>query len=224
MDMRHDFPMTRRRQGGVALLTALVLMLAVLMTGIAAARTALQGARAAESERDRLLALQMAEAGLADAEADIEGGAAPASARSAALASGDPAAFADGCAGGRPYDGLCRPAAGLARQAELLADPDGPAVRFGAYTGRRMPEGEGGLPAAPPRYLIELMPPGGPGHLYRITALGSGSTEHAQVALQAFYRKPAEAGAAGRRIGWRELGNWAALGGTGAPPGGEGRR
>ena len=45
------------RQRGVALLTALLLMLAVLMTGIAAARAAIASARVAGHERDRMLAL-----------------------------------------------------------------------------------------------------------------------------------------------------------------------
>ena len=63
----------RQREQGVALLTALILMLAVLMTGIASTRSAMQNARAAAHERDRMLALQMADAALFDAERDIEG-------------------------------------------------------------------------------------------------------------------------------------------------------
>jgi len=89
-------------QGGIALLTALLLMLAVLMTSIAAARSAINGARSAQHERDRMLALQGAMAALADAERDIDGGSDPGSARAAALAAGQAAAFAAGCRGGTP--------------------------------------------------------------------------------------------------------------------------
>jgi type IV pilus assembly protein PilX len=176
------------RQRGVALLTALLLMLAVLMTGIAAARSAIGSAKIAGHERDRMLALQGAMAGLADAEVDIEGGADPASARAAALASADPAAFADGCRGGAPYEGLCR-SADSDEIGAALADADGPWVVLGAFSGLRMPLGGGALAALPPRYLVELMPSGPEAILYRITALGFGSVRTTQVAVQAYYRK-----------------------------------
>lgn len=199
------------REQGAALLTALVLMLAVLMTGLAGACSALYGARACAHELDRLLALRMAEAALADAERDIEGGTDPGSARAAAFATGLTTAFAAACEGGAPYDGLCALESEPARQVERIAAEDGPAVYFGSFTGRYMPQGEGGLPAQAPRYLIELMPARGAGHLYRITALGTGASPTTQAAVQAYYRKPATAGTPGRRIGWREIGNLAAL-------------
>ena len=213
----------RQEESGAALLTAMVLMLAVLMTALAGARTALYGARAAAHERDRLLALQMAEAALADAERDIEGGANPATARAAALASGLAAAFADACSGGAPYDGLCAAEDDAEAHAQRLADDDGPAVRYGSFTDRRLPEGEERLSVEMPRYLIERMPAAGADHLYRISALGFGSMPSTRAALQTYYRKPAAAGTHGRRAGWREIGNWAALadaGGRNAQGGG----
>lgn len=202
----HSLP-ARRREGGVALLTALVLMLAVLMTGIASTRGALQGARAAAHERDRVLALQMADAALLDAERDIEGGAEPGSARANAIAGGSADAFVAGCGGGRPYNGLCAHAANPDQLSELLAEDEGPAILFGSFTGSSMPDGQGALPLAAPRYLIELMPATPDGRLYRITARGAGSMPGTHAALQAYYRKPPD-GAPGRRVGWRELGNW----------------
>jgi len=205
----HSTPF-RRRQGGIALLTALVLMLVVLMTGIASTRGALQGARAASHERDRMLALQMAGAALHDAEQDIEGGAEPGSARANAIAGGSVDAFVAGCGGARPYNGLCTHEADPVRLAELLLDEDGPAVMFGSFTGASMPGGEGALPLETPRYLIELMPASPEGQLYRITASGAGSMPGTHAALQAYYRKPPD-GTQGRRIGWRELGNWSEL-------------
>lgn len=194
-------------QQGVALLSALILMLAVLMTGIAATRSALQGSRAAAIERDRLLALDMADAGVRDAEHDIDGGAAPASARAAAFAAGNPAPFAEGCERGRPFAGMCRHDPDALRQAGRLAEERSAAVWFGTYTGREMPVGEGGLPESAPRYLIELLPPAGTDRLYRITAIGTGSRPETEVVVQAYYRKP-PAGAPGWRVGWREVGNW----------------
>lgn len=182
------------RERGVALLTALLLMLAVLMTGIAAARSAIGGARVSAHELDRMLALHGAMAGLADAEHDIEGGADPGSARAVALAHADPAAFADGCRGGAPYAGLCRHEAGGEDVAAALADPDGPGILLGAFTGARIPSGGAALGAQPPRYLIELMPSGPEAMLYRITALGFGNAGTTQVAVQAYYRKLVEGG------------------------------
>ncbi len=175
------------RQRGVALLTALLLMLAVLMTGIAAARAAIASARVAGHERDRMLALHGAMAGLRDAEHDIEGGLDPGSVRAAALAHADPAAFADGCRGGAPFGGLCRHAAGEEIHA-ALADPEGPGVVLGAFSGVTIPTG-GALAAQAPRYLIELMPSSPDTLLYRITALGFGTVETTQAAVQAYYRK-----------------------------------
>jgi type IV pilus assembly protein PilX len=198
-----------RREQGVALLTALILMLAVLMTGIASTRSALQNARAAAHERDRLLAVQMADAALSDAERDIEGGTSPGSARATAFASGRADAFANGCGGGTPYNGLCTYAPDPERHAAILAEDEGPAVVFGTFTGRLMPHG-GGLPVEAPRYLIELMPLNGDVHLYRITTRGAGAMPHTYAALQAYYSKPLD-GSAGRRVGWRELGNWSEL-------------
>lgn len=221
-------------QRGVALLTALLLTLAVLLGSVATARTAISGARAAAHERDRLLALHAAMAALADAEQDIEGGLDPASARAAALANAAPAAFAAGCRGGRPFDGLCERAPQAGDIFALLADDEGPAVALGTYTGTLIPAGEGALPARAPRYLVERMPAASGALLYRVSALGFGSVATTQVAVQAYYRKlpaigpptasgpPGPApqpeqgqeqgagtpGGPGIRVGWREIGNW----------------
>lgn len=208
--MRNRRSPNLRRQAGIALITALVLMLAVLMTGIASARGALQCTRGAAYERDRVLAMQMAQAALVDAEHDIDGGAAPGSARANAIVGGNADAFIGGCLGARPYSGLCAHDADPNRQLAQLAVDDGPGIVFGTFTGATLPTGEGGLPLALPRYLIELMPASGEGQLYRIAAHGTGSMSGAQIALQAYYRKPSD-GSRGRRVGWREIGNWPTL-------------
>lgn len=208
--MRYRLPPMPRRQTGIALITALVLMLAVLMTGIASARGALQSTRAAAYERDRALALHMAEAALLDAEHDIDGGAAPGSARANAIRGGSADAFVGACLGTRPYNGLCAPDTDPDHQVARLALDDGPAIPFGTFTGATLPTGEGGLPFETPRYLIELMPASTDGQLYRIAARGAGSMPGAGAAVQAYYRLP-PGGAHGRRVGWREIGNWSAL-------------
>ncbi|WP_051933104.1 pilus assembly protein [Massilia sp. BSC265] len=182
-------PSCRHGERGVALLTALLLTLAVLMTSVAAARSAINGARAAGHERDRILALHAAMAALADAEHDIEGGLDPGSARAAALANATPGAFAAGCRGGTPYDGLCERAPDAGDIFAALADDQGPAVEFGTFTGALIPAGEGAFSVRAPRYLIERMPSAAGALLYRVSALGFGSIPTTQVAVQAYYRK-----------------------------------
>jgi Tfp pilus assembly protein PilX len=203
---------------GAALVSALCLMLCVMMIGVCAARTSLNAEKSARLERDRHIALQAAEAALADGEADIEGGADPASARAATLAAGSAAGFAGGCGRGGSGLGLCAPPAAPhdppAWQAADLAG--GAAVPYGRFTGAAMPAGAGVLTAHLPRYVIELVPFGAPGALYRITAIGFGTSESTRVVLQTWYRK-APAGAAApstlpeKRLSWREIANWPEL-------------
>ncbi len=51
-------------QRGAALVTALVIMLALMVVGVSAARTALHAEKSARGERDRTIAFQAAEAAL----------------------------------------------------------------------------------------------------------------------------------------------------------------
>jgi type IV pilus assembly protein PilX len=105
---------------------------------------------------------------------------------------------------------LCAHDADADGQLTRLALDDGRAIGFGTFTGATLPTGEGGLPLETPRYLIELMPASADGQLYRIAARGAGSMPGAGAAVQAYYRLP-PAGGHGRRVGWREIGNWSAL-------------
>jgi Tfp pilus assembly protein PilX len=207
------------RHAGAALVTALVLMLAVLALGVAAARAAIHGERSARFERDRQIALAAAEAALSDAERDVEGASGPGSARAALFAAG-PAGFAKGCGKGADDLGLCLAEADGATPAWQAADLLGAgAVVYGSFTGAQMATGQGVLPVRAPRYIIELIPmagaPPGSGSLYRITAIGFGAREGTQVVLQSFYRKAASTGPAialpRGRIAWREVANWSEL-------------
>lgn len=191
------------RATGAALLTALFVLVAVLIIGVSAAQAALNAEKSARNERDRHIAFQSAEAGLLDAERDIEGGADPGSARAALFAGGSALGFAEGCGRGQGNAnlGLCAyvPVA-PAWQAAELADADGAATTpYGKFTGAVLPIGGGALPARAPRYVIELMPLVRAGDdagqradkLYRITAIGFGVRANTQVVLQEFYRKVA---------------------------------
>lgn len=188
---------------GAALIVALIMLVAVLTLGISAAQLALQGEKAARSERDRQIALQAAEAALLDAEMDIEASPDPARSRSALFAHDRTEGFAEGCAAGKDnrYLGLCLQAPDdqpVWSSVNFLADDSTMrAVPYGQFTGQTFQAGEGSLPARSPRYVIELMPFNAPAedattatsYFYRITAIGFGTRTTSQVVLQTFYRK-----------------------------------
>ncbi|MDB5753782.1 MAG: pilus assembly protein [Massilia sp.] len=196
-----------RRCDGAVLLTALFVLVAILAIGVSAAQIALSAEKSARNERDRHIAFQAAEAGLADAERDIEGGADPGSARAMLFEGGSVVGFVDGCGRDSANLGLCAHLPGAAAPAWKVAElsaPDGagsPATPYGKFTGETLPTGGGALPARPPRYLIELLPLVRAGEdagqrsdgLYRITAIGFGALPGTQVVLQSFYRKAAPA-------------------------------
>ena len=187
------------RASGAALLTALCVLVAVLVIGVSAAQTALNAEKSARNERDRHIALQAAEAGLLDAERDIEGGADPGSERAALFAGGSALGFAEGCGRDAANLGLCMyvPIAPAWQTVDLAAVDGAATASYGKFTGAVLPVGAGSLPARAPRYIIELMPLVRAGedagqradNLYRITAIGFGVRANTQVVLQAFYRK-----------------------------------
>ena len=195
------------RQGGAALVMALVVLLALLVIGVSAARNAQQAEKAARSERDRHIAFHAAESALADAETDIEGGRDPVSARAQYFARGSAAGFLDGC-GADAALGLClpvpAPGAPAWQQAALAAPEAGKCVEFGRFTGARLPTGHAALPARLPRYIIELMPfaragedaATRTGNFYRITAIGFGARSTTHVVLQTYYFKATSEGGA----------------------------
>jgi Tfp pilus assembly protein PilX len=191
------------RRRGAALLTAMFVLLALTIIGVAAAHTALNAEKSARNERDRHIALQAAEAALLDAERDIEGIADPASTRAALFAAGGALGFAEGCGRGPDNLGLCTysPSAPAWQLADL-AGGSGATTPYGKFTGEVLPTGGGALPGKAPRYVIELMPLARAGedagrpaaNVYRITAIGFGVRPTTQVVLQSFYRKVAAGG------------------------------
>ncbi|MDB5959201.1 MAG: pilus assembly protein [Massilia sp.] len=185
-----------RAQAGAALLTALFVVLAVTMVALGMARIAFDAERGARAERDRALAFAAAEAGLADAERDIEGGADPASLRASMFHDDGAVGFVPGCGRDVANLGLCAYSQG-GPPAWQLVDVAATAP-YGSYTGAVLPvlPYGGPLPLAPPRYVIELMPTAGAGedagsggqHVFRITAFGYGARAGTMVVLQSVYR------------------------------------
>lgn len=180
-------------QGGVALISALFVLLVLTMVALAISRIAFDAERSARADRDRQLAFQAAEAGLADAEHDIDGGADPASSRAALFHDDSAVGFLPGCGREGASLGLCAYSAG-ALPAWQLVDA-GATTPYGSYTGAVLPWG-GPLPLAPPRYVIELLPGAQVGEdagagrkrLFRITAFGYGAQPGTLVVLQSVYR------------------------------------
>lgn len=214
--MSRRMDMSLGHQCGAALISALVLMVAVMIIGFSSVRAALGDAQSARHERDRQVALRAAEAALLDAERELD--ATPAtSPRFAAL---EGPGFVAGCGKvGTDQHGLCTRVAPPSWQVIDLAGNDAALVPYGSFSLRTLP----GV-AQQPRYLMELIdlaPPNpAAGRFYRITALGFGQRSSTRVVLQSFYRKAVAPGGSPpappsalpeRRIGWREVANWPAL-------------
>ena len=199
------------RQRGLVLVVALIWLLVATLLLLSSVQNALHEQKAARAFRDRAIAFQAAEAGLVDAESDIEASPSAALSRSTMFAANRSDGFPTDeqalCrqAGASRSRGLCRAAQGNALLSLLADDVDASstsavAVEYGRFTGRTLQTGGGALPARLPRYVIELLRDHDaqfqsdagsttPAYLYRITAIGFGPQPHTQVVLQSFYRK-----------------------------------
>jgi type IV pilus assembly protein PilX len=181
------------------------MLVAVLLLGISAAEIALQGEKVSRNDRDRQIAFQAAEAGLMDAELDIENSPGDAKSRSRIFARESKEGFTDGCGAGTGniYLGLCNRAAEGTTPAwqsvDFLDDSSkARSVPYGWFTKQSFQAGKGSLPSKLPRYIIELMAYTREGegasiedmtYFYRVTAIGFGVRDTTQVVLQTFYRK-----------------------------------
>lgn len=196
----------RHRQTGASLVVSMFMLIAIVLLGLSATGITLQGEKAARNDRDRQLALQMAEAALMDAETDIENSQNAALSRSVIFSEQSMEGFTVGCGQGQSnrYLGLCLPAAQGEKPVWLSVDMANAAsasmvsVPYGHFTGQVLPVNAGFLPGQLPRYIIELMTFNEPGagadeastsYFYRITAIGFGANERTRVVLQTFYRK-----------------------------------
>ena len=197
----------RKQQRGVVLGMVLLWLILGTLLVLSAVNNALQEQKAARSYRDRAIAFQSAEAGLIDAEADIEQSPSPTFSRSDLFAinrsDGFPQSGQTVCqqGHGNHFQGMCRSVPSYELLTLLAADvnadvtPASPmSVEYGRFTGRYLQTAGGSLPARLPRYLIELVPDprsraGAPLFIYRITAIGFGPQADTQVVLQSLYRK-----------------------------------
>ena len=170
-----------RRQDGVALFIALVVLLIITVLGISGLQTTTLEERMASSARDRDIAFQAAEAALAQGEAFVQG---------------------LGVTGIAQFDananGLYRPQSGATapdwwESVDWANDATLPTVGVGVN----------GV-AAQPRYIVEYMTRvlagddslnvsnvgaavGAPTDIFRITTFGTGGSARANVMLQATY-------------------------------------
>lgn len=167
----------KNRQSGVALVTGLIFMVVLTIIVIAALRSATLEERMAANARNRMVALQAAEAVLRDAEVFVTTSGAPFNPFS-------PAGFAADCTG---TPGLCRkPVTGAAPRWQNDAIWSDASSRVGTTV-------IDGVSAAP-RYIVEIVntPVIMPGQacpkvLYRITARGQGQ-DNSTVFVQTMVR------------------------------------
>lgn len=193
-------------QRGVTLIVVLLILVVVTVLGIGGAQIALLGERSTRYDRDYLVATQAAEAALMDAEFDIRGPNAAASAvqRVDQFDQTNLGVFLPGCGTTGKTRGLCEPYADNVKpvwaSVDFLDDSaTAPTVEFGEFTGRTFDAGPSGVrPERAPRYIIELIDdvtPGGSASggktakMYRITAIGFGPRTDIQVVMQIAFRK-----------------------------------
>ena len=201
-------PMSQR---GLSLIVVMLILIVVSVLGVGGIQISMMGERSTRNERDMQVAWQGAEAGLIDAEFDIEGlPAASTNKRNSIFKQGDVdlAKFIDNCGDSGQSIGLC----GLretGKPAWLTVDftatgTGAKAVELGTYTGRDFPSGVKGIqPAKPPRYVIEPIldrygvksyrttdptAGSGPSYVYRVTSMGFGPNGETQGVLQMIYR------------------------------------
>lgn len=193
-------------QQGVTLIVVLLILVVVTVLGIGGAQIALLGERSTRYDRDYLVATQAAEAALMDAEFDIRGPNAAASAvqRVDQFDQTNFGVFIPGCGNSGKTRGLCEPYADNVKPVWasvnfLDESATAPTVAFGTFTGRTFDAGPSGIrPERAPRYIVELIDDATPGgsaaggkvaKMYRITAIGFGPRSDIQVVMQIAFRK-----------------------------------
>ena len=192
-----------QKQHGISLIIVMLILIVVSVLGIGGIQIAMMGERGTRNDRDMQIAWQAAEAGLIDAEFDIEGQ--PASStnkRNTIFKRGevDIPKFIANCGDSGQSIGLCQLNDIGAKPAWLTVDftatgSGAKTVALGTYTGRDFPSGAKGLqPAVAPRYVIELTQDPSKfrtdpnAFVYRVTAMGFGPNAETQAVLQMIYR------------------------------------
>lgn len=192
-----------QKQHGLSLVIVMLILVVVSILGIGGIQIAMMGERGTRNDRDTQIAWQAAEAGLIDAEFDIEGQ--PASStnkRNAIFKRGevDIPKFIANCGDSGQSIGLCQLNDINAKPAWLAVDftatgSGAKTTALGTYTGRDFPSGAKGIqPASAPRYVIELTQDPSKfrtdpnAYVYRVTAMGFGPNAETQAVLQMIYR------------------------------------
>ncbi len=194
----------RHASSGIALITAVIMLLVITLLALGGARLALDSKRSSRNQRDFEIAYQAAEAALLDAELDISSAAAK---RSGLFLPTSAAGFLAGDCN----IGTALPSAflGLCDTSDNAGDPiwntinwtastGNKTVEYGTFTGRSFPTGTGLTPARKPRYLIEVLLDKTNGasatdltqrYKYRITAIGFGPNDTTRAIVQSVFRK-----------------------------------
>ncbi len=187
-------------QRGMSLVMVLMILVVVSLLGVGAAQIALMSERGARNDRDQLLAFQSAEAGLVDAEMDVDPPVNGASTRRSVFDGKSIVDFpSSNCGTSGNSIGLCAQPPLTGKPAWLTVDfsdtsSTAPSTAFGKFTGRSFVAGGVGVqPAQAPRYVIEPITvqsgdPSNPDILYRVTAIGYGPRTDIQVVVQMLYR------------------------------------
>jgi type IV pilus assembly protein PilX len=179
---------SRARQRGAVMIMSLVMLVTVTLIAIFSAQGALLGERMAGNERDRIIALQAAEAALRDADDALP-----------LLVGATPdceTLFSANCANGLCTTGAAVPAAPVWTGREDLG------IRYGNVTGKDPLLFNGKSPQRQPRFLVEWMvrdvqingvrPVDGETRrgLFRIYAWGYGLRPGTQVLLESLISHP----------------------------------
>lgn len=198
-----------RRQQGIALITAVIMLMVITVLALAGARIALDTKRSTRNQRDFEIAFQAAQAALRDAETDISY-ATGKNNRTWLFQPDSSTGFVAGVCGtstdkATPYLGLCDNGDTTKNIWDIVdwTATIGPqTVEYGTFTGNNFPTGSGLTPARKPRYLIELLPDRSNGEdatvgagqtsafIYRVTAVGFGPNDTTRAMVQMYYRKP----------------------------------
>lgn len=187
----------RKASRGIALITALIMLLVITLLSLAGARIALDSKRSTRNQRDFEIAFEAAQAALRDAELDINVGS-----RKASFLATKPEGFVDGCGTGNAL-GLCTASDGIWDTIDWTATNGQKTVEYGQFTAKGFPTGNGLTPERKPRYIIEVMQntkSGGDAgseaetvYMYRVTAVGFGPNDTTRAMVQMTYSKPGPA-------------------------------
>lgn len=198
-----------RPQRGLSLIIVMLILIVVSVLGIGGIRISMMAERGTRNDRDLQIAWQAAEAGLVDAQFDIDGRSMGSVANRGDIfkrSNVDLSKFIADCGAADQSKGLCslktsgKPA--WLEKADYAGGSN--TVPFGAFTGRSFLAGKKGTqPAKPPRYVIEPMldrygaksyrttDPNSndpPSYVFRVTTMGFGPNEETQAVLQMVYR------------------------------------